>query len=186
MKNLKLILSLAVMTVLGFTSCEDSDISPSNSIEGTYVGTLTINDGLKSTFNNTSDASQDGTAVVSDLGNGQIEIHCFGSELDTTFTMNYYENNDSIMLCHDDAAFEEMYGHMMGSGSSSDGMMGSGGMMSGTSSGQSEWMNHMNEEHSTDDLHFGGFDMRNQTFDYTIKGRNRDYQFLGSREQTDM
>ncbi|MDE5417571.1 hypothetical protein L3049_06080 [Labilibaculum sp. DW002] len=140
MKNLKLVLSLAVMASLGFTSCEDSNISPSNSIEGTYVGTLTIKDGLKSTSNNTFDASQDGTAVVSDLGNGQVEIHCFGSELDTTFIMNYYENNDSIMLCHDDAAFEEMYGHMMGS---NGGMMGSGAMMGGTSTVHSEWMKNM-------------------------------------------
>lgn len=186
MKNLKLVLSLAVMAVLGFTSCEDSDISPSNSIEGTYVGTLTIKDGLKSTSSGTSDASLDGTAVVSELGNGQVEIHCFGSELDTTFTMNYFQNNDSIMLCHDDAAFEEMYGHMMGSGSSNGEMMGSGGMMGGTSTGHSEWMNHMNEEHASDDLHFGGFDMRNQTLDYTIKGKTRDFHFQGLREQTDM
>ena len=74
--------------------------------------------------------------------------------MDTTFVLNHYEHNDSVMVCLNGEAFEEMYGHMMGHG----GNMGngnSGGMMGGMNNGSSEWMNHMNNEHEEGDEHFG-------------------------------
>ncbi|NOZ48081.1 MAG: hypothetical protein GXO79_15090 [Chlorobi bacterium] len=182
MKNVKSILAMSLIAVIGFTSCEKSDLlSKKDSIEGTYVGTITVENSLKSGINNLTSDSYDATAEVKDLGNGQAEVHCYGGEMDTTFMLNYYENYDSVMVCLNGEDFENTYGHTMGQG----GMMGngnsSGGMMGGNNSGQTGWMSHMNNEHNNGDEHFGGFDMTNHSFDYTMQNNIADYRFQGTK-----
>lgn len=183
MKKLRLVLGLTALIAFGFNSCKKAETIVENSIEsieGTYVGTLTAVDGLKSGAIIT-DRGIDAIAEVTDLGDGQVKIHCFGGEMDTTFMLNHFENNDSIMVCLNGQAFENMYGHSTGCGShnGSGGMMGNG---SGLMGGASEWMDHMNNEHDESDEHFGGFDMTNSTFGYTIKHNNGYFHFQGTKK----
>ena len=58
-----------------------------------------------------------------DLNVNEIEVHCFGKEIDTTFMLDYYEHNDSVMVCLTGSDFEFMYGHMLGEGHMGGGMM---------------------------------------------------------------
>ena len=64
-----------------------------------------------------------GTAEVKMMGDNQIEVHCFGEVLDTTFMLDYYEHNDSVMVCLTGSDFSNMYGHGLGEGHMSGGMM---------------------------------------------------------------
>lgn len=184
MKKVRLFLIMGVTVLLGFTACEESENLSVESLEGIYEGTLTSDNSLKSTANFSGEI-QKATAEVTDLGDGQIEVHCYSETMDTTFVLNHYEHNDSVMVCLNGEAFEEMYGHMMGHG----GNMGngnSGGMMGGMNNGSSEWMNHMNNEHEEGDEHFGGFNMSNRTFGYTIKSEDGDYHFQGTKIEMDI
>jgi len=154
-------LTLAVV-LMGFTSCEKSDDPASIEIEGEYIGSFSSSSSLKSTSAGNLDEDP-GTAVVSMMGDMQIEVHCFGEEIDTIFMLDYYNHNDSVMVCLTGDDFTNMYGHMLG-----DGHM-SGGMMGDISDGESEWMHHMDDEHTNGDEHFGGFDMRDHSFTYTFE-----------------
>ena len=116
--------------------------------------------------------STSATSEVTKTGDGEIEVHCYGDELDTTFMLNYYSNNDSVMVCLTGNAFEEMYEHMMGQGH-----MG-GGMMGDISDGETPWQHHLNDEHQPGDEHFGGFDMINNTFGYRFQMTDGDNQYL--------
>lgn len=174
------ILFASALIVAGFTACNKSEEAlPDNSIEGKYVGTLTT-EALKSATGMMPENSN-ATADVTKTGDGEIEVHCFSDELDTTFMLNYYENYDSIMVCLTGDAFEEMYGHMMG-----EGHMG-GGMMGDINDGETQWQHHLNDEHQSGDEHFGGFDITNHTFGYQFQmmdGNNQymlDFQGLKSR-----
>ena len=182
MKKVKLLLVMSVAVLIGLTACEESDDISVESIEGTYVGTLTFDDGLKSSVN-FSETVQNATAEVTDMGDGQIEVHCYSEEMDTTFILNHYHHNDSVMVCLNGEAFEEMYGHMMGHGGN---MCNTGGMMGSMNNGTTEWMNHMNMEHENGDEHFGGFDMTNMTFGYTIRNQKGDYHFQGTKQEMGM
>ena len=181
MKKAKLVLAVAASLLVFLSACEKTNDLTIKSVEGKYVGTLTTEDGLKSNSGNIEGVN-DATFDVTDMGNGQIEVHCYSEELDTTFMLNYFNHDDSVMVCLEGEAFEEMYGHMMtGTGSmmgSSGGMISGGGMMG---NGQTDWMNHMDSNHEDNDEHFGGFDMMNNTFNYTIKGEHKDYHFEGKR-----
>lgn len=159
MKGAGLMLAVVLM---GFTSCEKTDELPNTGIEGEYLGVFSTSSSLKSTQLNVPDQDL-GTAEVSMVGDNQIEVHCFGEEIDTTFMLDYYEHNDSLMVCLTGEDFEGMYGHMLG-----DGHMG-GGMMGDIQNGESNWMHHMNDEHNAGDEHFGGFDMAEHTFTYSFK-----------------
>ena len=125
----RVILAGAILAValMGFTSCEKTEDLKANDIEGVYEGTFSVSSSLKAT---SLDASENhhGTAEVSLMGDNQIEVHCFGEEIDTTFMLDYYEHNDSIMVCLTGDDFEHMYGHMLGEGHMGEGMM-DGGMM---------------------------------------------------------
>jgi len=171
MKNTKLILAMIASTLLVFTACEKSEVLLDNAIDGTYIGSITSGNGTKSTAA-LAHGDHDATADITNLGDGQIMVHCYGSELDTTFMLNYYHNNDSVNVCLTGEAFEQMYGHMMGQG----------GMMNGSTSGNLEWMNHMNTNHSDGDEHFGGFDLTKSTFGYTITNEVGEYHFQGKKQ----
>ncbi len=153
--------AILAIVVIGFTSCEKADDIDVNDIEGVYEGTFSVSNSLKAAPLDGGDGDH-GTAEVSIMGNNQIEVHCFGEEIDTTFMLDYYEFNDSVMVCLTGDEFENMYGHMLG-----DGHM-SGGMMGDVQNGESEWMHHMNDEHENGDEHFGGFDMGEHTFSYSF------------------
>jgi len=177
MKNTRLILVMIASTLIVFTSCKKEDALSINSATGTYLGTLTQQTGIKSVVA-LSIGGNEATATVSDKGNGQISVRCIGTELDTTFMLNYYHNYDSLNVCVTGDAFQQMYGHMMQNGNG----MGQGGMMNGTNTGNVEWMNHMGANHKAGDKHFGGFDLKNQTFGYTIKNMKGEFRFQGKKQ----
>ncbi len=160
-------LFLVVAIIIGLAACNKTDEPIDNSIEGTYSGILT-NKSATGTIIGTSNA----TADISKTSDGLIEVHCYGDELDTTFMLNYYNNNDSVMVCLTGNAFEEMYGHMMGQGH-----MG-GGMMGDIQNGETPWQHHLSDEHQLEDEHFGGFDMMNHTFGYRFQTTDGDNQYM--------
>ncbi len=163
---------IILLGLIVFIACEKEEKFIESSIEGTYVGTLNFNNTLKSA----SSGDDEGTAVITRVGEGMIQVHCYGSDIDTTFMLNYYEHNDSILVCLNGEAFEEMYGHMLGQ----DHMMG--GMMGDRNSNQSEWRHHLEDEHQSGEEHFGGFDMGNHSFNYAIKMENGYYHFNGQKQ----
>jgi hypothetical protein len=171
---------LFISALLVVASCAKSEDDTGESIEGTYYGTLTRTSTLKSIQSGNEELA-DGIAEVSRMGEGQIEVHCYGDEIDTTFMLDYYMHNDSAYVCLTGADFESMYGHMLGSGHMGGSMMGDIG------DDETEWMHHMSDEHDDGDEHFGGFDMHNETFTYSIEmmDENGTYylKFNGSKEQ---
>jgi len=179
MKNVRVLIMMSVAALIGLSSCEKSDDLSDSTFEGTYRGSLTYESSLKSSPV-ASNGMSEATAEISDLGDGQIEVHCFGEEMDTTFILNGYEHDNMLMVCLDGEAFERMYGHMMGGGHMNNNH--SGGMMGGHSNGNTAWTDHMDREHSEGDEHFGGFNMTDHTFDYTIKAGHGDYHFIGTRK----
>ena len=180
MKNARVLLMMSVAALIGLSSCEKSDDLSDSTFEGTYRGSLTYESSLKSSpvaSNGVSEA----TAEISDLGDGQIEVHCFGVEMDTTFILNGYEHDNMLMVCLDGEAFEGMYGHMMGGGNMHNNQNHSGGMMGGNDNSNTAWMDHMDSEHGEGDEHFGGFNMTEHTFEYTMQTGNGDYHFQGTK-----
>ena len=157
-------LTLAVV-MMGFSSCDKSPDPDSKDIEGEYVGSFSISNSLKSAQASGFD-NHHGTAVVSRVGDSQIEVHCFGNEIDTTFMLGLYEHNDSIMVCLTGDDFEQHYGHMLGHGH-----MG-GGMMGDILDGETQWMHHLHDEHIASDEHFGGFNLQNGSFSYSFSMMN--------------
>lgn len=166
MKKVNLLI-VAIVTLI-VIACEKTNELPVNSIEGTYFGTVTIESRSKSNAE-----VWNAKAVVTRLNNEQAEIHCFGSEFDTTFMLNYFEHNDSVMVCLTGDEFEHIYGHSYG------GNHMIGGMMDDMQDGETEWMHHMNDEHIESDEHFGGFDMMQHSFGYTFKMNDLDFHFQG-------
>ena len=159
---LKLLL-LAFIGTFVFGACQKDEKTVNQSVEGTYIGSFTTTTTLKSTT--IANGNNMDTAIVKLISNGQVNVHCFGNDLDSTFILNTFHNGDSLMVCLTGTSFEHEYGHMMGQGS----MMGSGNMMGNNST---EWGQHMNGEHKVGDKHFGGFNMQNGTFGYSFKMMN--------------
>lgn len=151
-------------------ACEKTEDFNVKTIEGRYIGTLTS--GLKSASGVTIDA----TADIRKTKDGEIQVHCYGGEFDSTFMLNYFENYDSIMVCLTDRDFQYEYGHMMGAGHMSGGMMGN------RSNNGTTWQNHMNNNHQPGDRHFGGFGMNGHTFGYTFKMASGNVQFTGVKK----
>lgn len=153
MKKTKLFLGIAIVA-FAFSACDknssDSGKDYISEIVGTYSGEFANQSGLKS--------GNIGTADVVRVNN-QLQIHCYGDLMDTTFMMDAFENGDSIMVCDTGEAFEMQYGHM-GNG---------GNHMMDMHSNQSEWQHHMTDDHNSEDMHYGGFNMTNHTFEYMFK-----------------
>ena len=152
---------LALIGLLGFTACEQSEDLSLKSIEGTYVGSLTSKSATGAIIGSSS-----ATADISKADEGLIQVHCFGAGVDTTFMLNYFGDNDSVKVCLTGTDFQNTYGHTMGLGH-----MG-GGMMGDIQKGQTEWQHHMANEHMAVDKHSGGFDMMNNSFGYTFNRYN--------------
>ena len=156
-----LLKTFAIAGFIVMTACEKTEEPINQSIEGTYIGSLVQENGLKS-LGFGREAGDEATAEITHMGEGLIQVHCLGSDLDTTFHLNYYEHDDSVMVCFTGDDFEHFYGHMLGSGH-----MG-GGMMEDVHDGETEWNHHMSDEHDGGDEHFGGFNMHEATFTYSF------------------
>ncbi len=159
MKKMKLIIT-AALSVVVLAACEKSDDVSPQEIEGTYVGTLTGSDNTKSEAGVNMD--QAAVAEIRKTGNELIEVHLYSDGMDTTFVLNHYEHNNSVLVCLNGDDFETMYGHMLGQGH------GNGGMMGDRQNGETPWTHHLSDEHQEGDEHFGGFDMQNHSFGYRI------------------
>lgn len=181
-KRMILVGVVLAVILMGFASCENitEDVSISD-IEGEYIGSFSASNLLKSAQSNDVNEGQ-GTAEVTVTGDGQIEVHCFGEEIDTTFMLSYYEQYDSLLVCLTGADFYNMYGHIPGAGHMSGGMMGHMG------SEETEWIHHLNDEHQEGDEHFGGFDTQDGTFTYSfhMKEESNPYylEFHGVKEDS--
>ena len=164
---MKKIFEIVVMTILTIvlTSCNDDEITKDrsylNEIEGTYTGTLTI-DNVKSSY--------PATANVALTEDDQLQIHCYSEIMDTTMIMDAFEHNDSVMVCNTGEDFYREYGHM-----------GSGHHMMDQHMNQSEWKHHLKDDHMQDYRHYGGFNMQNHSFTYTYKMHNANYTFNGTK-----
>ena len=156
---MKKIILLSFLTVFIVSACNKTDDTPIKSVDGTYTGSFAkiSSDGFSVGIPGNA------TSVVTKTGNELITVHCYGNVLDTTIMLNYYENHDSIIVCLTGNAFNSMYGHMLGQGHMPGGMMGD------RDYNETEWEHHMKDEHNFGDVHFGGFDMMNQTFSYNFK-----------------
>lgn len=154
-KNVVFMLSISLISLLALSSCSKDSLNLNsreylNNVSGTYKGFLVSTD---NTYNGLS-----GTAEISVTPENQLMIHCYSELLDTTFVMDAFENGDSIMVCETGDEFYNEYGHM------SDGYN-----MMGMHGDQSEWMQHLGQDHQQGDEHYGGFDMSTHTFNYKIK-----------------
>ena len=167
MKSIKNILvAAAAIAILAACSKKDEPVAD-QSIEGNYVGTLTASS-LKSTSGAIT-GHVSATSTVSQINDSMVEVHCFSDDLDTTFMLNYFNDNDSVIVCMNDSAFEEMYDEMMGHG----GMMG--GMMGGWTnrqSGETDWQYFRNNYPQAGTLQMGGFDRMNHSFGYQFEMMN--------------
>lgn len=177
MKKKGLVTSMVAIAMFGLVACEKSESPIDENIEGTYIGTLTGINSLKS--GSTAKTEDDAMAEITKIGKETIEVHIHNVELDTTFMLNYYEHKDSVEVCFTGDDFESMYGHMLGQGHMN------GGMMDDMQNDETEWVHHLNDEHQNGDEHFGGFDMQDHTFGYRfsrMKGGTPDYlQFQGKK-----
>jgi hypothetical protein len=168
-KNLGLTSIFIIAICILFVACDKNTDLVNNDVIGVYKGTLTTNLTGKSVSSKTDNAA---TAEVKMVGD-KIQVHCFSEGFDTEVMLDLYEDNDSIMICLTGNDFENMYGHMLGQGHST------GGMMSDIHDNETEWMHHLNDDHQTGDEHFGGFDMIHRTFGYTFKMNDGDFHFQG-------
>lgn len=161
MKKVTKFLAMAFFATLVIAGCNKTDDLTDTSVEGTYAGTLTTKSAT-----GTITGSSSATAKISKTGENLIQVHCFGTGIDTTFMLNYYDDNDSVFVCLTGTDFQNTYGHMMGQGH----MMG--GMMGDIKPGQTQWQHHMADEHKPGDAHYGGFNMMSNTFGYTFHKRD--------------
>lgn len=153
MKYAKKLLGIALVVMI-FSACDKDNSSTDNDylsdLIGTYSGEFSNQPGLSS--------SNKGTADIV-LINDQLQIHCYGEYMDSTFVMDAFENGDSIMICDTGEAFEMQYGHT-GNG---------GNHMMDMHNNESQWQHHMNDDHNSGETHYGGFDMNMHTFEYKFR-----------------
>lgn len=166
------IFSITLLAIFAFISCDKMDDTSVTSIEGTYIGTLKF-----SSLNSANSIVQEGTSIITKTDDQNIQVHCFGGDLDTTFMLNYYEHNDSILVCLTGNNFQHHYGHGLGQGHKNG-----GGMMGHLNEDETQWAHHLNDEHQEGDEHFGGFHLGNHMFNYSIKTEHGYYHFEGQKQ----
>jgi hypothetical protein len=183
MKDKNLFIAILMSSaMLASVSCSKSTGDLSSDIEGIYAGSITRTNSLKSTEESERSVyNGDDFAEVTMLEDKQIQVHCYGEEIDTSFVLDYYMHNDSVLVCLTGDDFEHMYGHMLGAGHMDGNMMGD------MKSNETQWMHHLSDEHHPDDEHFGGFDLHMGTFTYSIRMTDEEelyyMKFSGSKEQ---
>jgi len=147
------IIAVIVVTLIASACNKKNEITDLTSeMTGTYIGTLTI-DGLKTT--------SDATADVTNNGDNLIEIHCYGDDIDTTFTQRLFEDGNMIQMCSTDEDFYNEYGHNMNNQYDHHNMMKDSDGLS--------WSHHMDEEHKNGDEHYGNFNISSGMFNYMFK-----------------
>tara|TARA_R110001583_G_scaffold39260_9_gene126002 strand:+ start:4114 stop:4629 length:516 start_codon:yes stop_codon:yes gene_type:complete len=166
-KNLYLTSISVLLLGILFTACNNHNDLEYSDVVGVYEGTLTNDVAGKSISSKSNNIA---TAVVTMVGN-KIEVHCYNDDFDTTIMLNIYEDGDIINTCLTGTDFEDVYGHMMGQSNMNGNMQNM----------DSEWMQHLNNEHKDNDEHFGGFNMQNSSFDYTFKMETGDFHFKGNK-----
>ncbi len=134
--------------ILLFSGCEKQE-SLNDALEGVYEGFINPVD-----FQTAS--PEKAQANVTIIGDHLIEVRCFSKTLDTVFHLNYYKHDDEYMVCLTGDSFLNMYGHPLYHENMSPGMMGN----------NTEWMSHLEYQHSNTDEHFGKFIMADQSFEY--------------------
>lgn len=176
MKRIKKIRLIATTLLFVLAACHESELISHKVIEGNYIGTLTKIDSPGETILN---IEEDAISEITKIGNETIQVHINSVEVDTTFMLNYYEDINNIRVCFTNDEFENMYGHMLGQGHNS------GGMMDDMQNNETDWMHHLNDEHQNGDEHFGSFDMLNNIFEYRFEitegGLTHNMIFQGGR-----
>ena len=170
MKTIKKLCLTSIYVVLLsilFTACNNNDDLVYSDVVGAYKGTLTTNIAGKSI---SSKSNNSATAIVTMVGN-EIEVHCYSDDFDITIMLNLYEDGDMVNTCLTGTDFSTMYGHMMGQSNMNGNMQNM----------DSEWMQHLNNEHQDNDEHYGSFNMKNNSFDYTFKMETGDFHFQGNK-----
>jgi hypothetical protein len=163
--------------IIALVSCEKDNDLNFNDVAGIYEGTLSNDVASKSTAKSTTTLGSPATTEITIVGN-QIQVHCYNDNFDTTLMLDLFRDNEDVQVCLTGDDFEEMYGHMSTySGAMMGGMM-NGGMMGNTN----QWMQHLNDDHESDDQHFGGFDMGNHSFEYTFNVDGSEYHFEGYKQ----
>nr|NQU90280.1 hypothetical protein [Bacteroidota bacterium] len=169
-KQALILLTVVFLIPFLFVACEkEKTENPTNlttDVTGTYKGSITPS--------NDPDKSQDAIIEITRADENTVYLNMMSDILDTTFMLNLYENEDSIMVCFTEERFYEEYGHQLDEGHH---MMGEGDDWS--------WMHHMVEQHQTGEEHFGGFELDHHTFSYSIIPVNEPdvyYQFEGIKE----
>lgn len=159
--------------ILAFVGCSSSEEFEINTISGTYFGTLKSNVVNKSSSLTTNN---DFIAEVKTKGN-QLEVNCYGEDMDLTFMLDYFEHSDSIMVCLTGNDYKNLYGHAHG-----EGMM-TGNDMNNMPNGNTEWMRHLSNAHDPDDDHFfGGFDHNHHSFTCTFIWQDEVVTFRGLKQ----
>jgi hypothetical protein len=192
---------LGIMSVLVFSSCEKetqnniTDVKPLKSeVVGTYTGTLK---------NSATNDSRPATITVTAQNDSLVRMHCFSNDFDSTITMQLYQNYDSIMMCFTGQDFYNEYGHNTNNYdfcySKQSGWMNNGWMNDGDCWGNNNnnwgnnnwagneqwnaWTNHLNTQHNQNDLHYGGFNLSenscNYSFNINIDGTSYSEVFQG-------
>ena len=166
------ILFASIFTVILITSCNKKDEVTNNrtylnNLTGTYLGEFTAE---------TVVSGITGTADVAIINNNQLQVHCYGNSIDTTFVMDTFENEDSIMVCDTAEDLNAPYG-----------IMGNGNHMMGMDSEESEWMLHMEYDPHAADEHYGSFDMTHHSFQYSFDMMEGDsiykMNFYGTKQE---
>jgi len=159
-RKLKVVFAFTLALLL--FACQKSDDINYDEITGSYTGTIsTIGSDPSSTV---------ATADIQKLGN-QIEVHCYGDGFDKTIILDVFQNENDVMVCLTGEDFNNMYGHMPGHSNWNWNMPHH----------NSEWMQHLSDEHQQSDEHFGNFDMQHHSFNYTFQMSNGDFHFQGTR-----
>lgn len=174
--------AILVLVILAGCSKKDEPV-PDQSIDGTYTGTLTAS-GLKST-SGAINGQVAATSTVTELNDSILEVHCYNDDLDTTFMLNYFNDNDSVIVCMNDSAFDEMYDDMMENGGMMGGMMG--GMKGGWTdrqSGETDWQYFMDNFPQAGALQIGGFNMMNHSFGYQFEMMDGDMPYNLTFQET--
>ena len=151
MKISTLILGVAVAGVMASCYMNDELTRPnlSNQVIGIYEGTQS-----SALLPNQVSA----TAEISMINEYTVQIRCYSEAIDTTFSLELYENGSMMQVCSTDDDFKMRYGYNM---SANHHMMGNNG-------NRTSWAQHMSSQHKYGDEHYGYFDMAAGTFDYTF------------------
>jgi hypothetical protein len=170
MKNLIKISMIAVILVaVTLASCNKENDTPNltTAVVGTYKGELITNK-LKT--------GSPATADITSVNDYTIEIHCYGTDIDTTFMLELYEDGDMMRVCFTDEDFYGEYGHEK---QEDHHMMGGDGNWT-------NWNQHMSNDHGEGDEHYGYFNMTKHEFDYTFnikspQGTTYTQEFSGAK-----